>query len=60
MDAGIVIKLREAKDLTVNEQMVASYILQNWEEAISLSSADLAKKSYTSPATITRLCKKRR
>ena len=55
---SLILKLREAKNLTPNEVAAAHYITMNSLEVTKMSCTDLAKKTYTSPATITRLCKK--
>ena len=55
---SLIIKLREAKNFTPNEIGAAKYIISHSDEVIRLSCTELAKKTYTSPATIIRLCKK--
>ena len=55
---SLIIKLREAKNFTPNEVEAAKYIITHADEVIKLSCTELAKKTYTSPATIIRLCKK--
>ncbi|QPS71659.1 MurR/RpiR family transcriptional regulator [Lactococcus garvieae] len=45
------------KDLSPNEAKVGKYVLQCPEEAISLSTQDIAKKSQVSPATVIRFVK---
>ena len=51
-------KLEIAENFSESEKSIAQYILQNSEEVLNLSTIQLAKKTYTSPATITRLCQK--
>ena len=51
-------KLEIAENFSESEKSIAQYILQNSEEVLNLSTIELAKKTYTSPATITRLCQK--
>ncbi len=41
-----------------SEKEIAKYILNHGEEVLTMSVKELAKKTYTSPATIVRLCKK--
>lgn len=41
-----------------SEKEIARYILNHGEDVLSLSVKELAQKTYTSPATIVRLCKK--
>ncbi|WP_300080036.1 hypothetical protein [uncultured Thomasclavelia sp.] len=51
-------KLELANHFSSSEKSIASYILNNTEEILNLSTIELAKKTYTSPATIVRLCQK--
>lgn len=51
-------KLELANHFSSSEKSIASYILNNTEEVLNLSTIELAKKTYTSPATIVRLCQK--
>lgn len=41
-----------------SEKQISRYILNNGEDVLSMSVKELSKKTYTSPATIVRLCKK--
>ena len=43
---------------SASEKVIAQYILNNTEEVLNLSTVKLAQKTYTSPATIVRLCQK--
>lgn len=45
-------------DFTESEKLLANYILNHGDEVIKMPIASLAKATYTSPATIIRLCKK--
>ena len=54
----LVDKLQEQSDLTPQEQVVASYILENMKIVPSLSAQGLAEQSFTSKATVVRLCQK--
>ncbi len=51
-------QLENATNLTPVEQEVAEYILENKDEIINLTILDLANVTYTSNATIIRLCRK--
>lgn len=51
-------RLRSDPSLTATEVTVAGYILANPDEAVSLSSRELAHRTYSSAATVSRLCKK--
>lgn len=55
---GILLKLREHNKLPDAESEVRDYILKNGNEVLKLSVQELAEKSYTSPATVIRLCKR--
>lgn len=43
---------------TDSEKVILEYILNNMEKVIKMSSNNLSEETFTSPATITRLCKK--
>lgn len=43
---------------TDSEKVILEYILNNKEKVIKMSSNNLSEETFTSPATITRLCKK--
>ena len=45
-------------DFSHSEKQIARYILDNGEDVLSMSVKELANKTYTSPATIVRLCRK--
>ena len=55
----MIIRRLEAKEnFTNNEKIIADYILGNLNEVQSLSAESLAKKSFTSKASVIRLCRK--
>ena len=54
----IIDKLREGIAFTNHEQEVARYVLEHIEQIPEMSTNDLAKASFTSKATVVRLCKK--
>lgn len=54
----IIDKIKELTNLTNQEQAVADYIVENPSQILSMTMADLSLASYTSDATIIRLCKK--
>lgn len=54
----IIDKIKELSNLTNQEQAVADYIVENPSQILSMTMADLSLASYTSDATIIRLCKK--
>lgn len=51
-------KLKEAFDLSASEQSVAEFLMSSGIEIEHTSTADIAKKTFTSPATVVRLAKK--
>lgn len=55
---SILKKLEIGSHFSSSEKAIANYILKNTEEVLNLSTVELAKKTYTSPATIVRLCQK--
>lgn len=54
----ILERLKAIEDFTHQEQAVAEYILKHMKDIQGMSSEDLARASYTSKATVIRLCKK--
>lgn len=55
---AIIPKLTYLTSFTQSEKMLADYILSHQNEAIHLSSRELAAKSYTSVSTVYRVCDK--
>lgn len=55
---SILIKLRDHQKLPEAENEIRTYILKHSKEVINMSIYELAKKTYTSPASIVRLCKR--
>lgn len=51
-------KLQEQKNFTAHEKDVADYILSHLDQISELSTAELAKASFTSKATVVRLSQK--
>lgn len=54
----ILLELKEKKDLSNNEMMVAKYILAHPDRILTMSSKDLADQCFVSISTIYRLCDK--
>lgn len=54
----IIEKLKSCNDFTDNEKVLADYILTNGYEIKNMSISELADVTFTSPATITRFCRK--
>ncbi|MDO4466828.1 MAG: MurR/RpiR family transcriptional regulator [Bacillota bacterium] len=54
----IIEKLKEQKNFTDAEINIANYLMKNGFEIKNMSISDLAKATFSSPASITRLCYK--
>ena len=54
----IIQKLENMEEFTNNEKGIATYILNNISEIIRISADELAEKTFTSKASIMRLCRK--
>lgn len=55
---SILRKLELGNNFSTTEKAIATYILENGYEILDMSTVTLAKKTFSSPATITRLCQK--
>ena len=55
---SILIKLRENKDFTENEEYIAKYIIKNFRNIRELDTNIISAKTYTSNASVTRMCQK--
>lgn len=55
---SIMTQLEFELDFSHSEKEIAHYILNEGEKVLTLSIKELAQKTYTSPATIVRLCHK--
>lgn len=55
---SVLIKLRDLRNLPGAESEVRKYILKNSKKVLEMTVYDVANNSYTSPATVVRLCKK--
>lgn len=55
---SIMIKIRETNKFTNNELAVAQYITKNYKNIKNMTQREIADKTFTSLATITRMCKK--
>lgn len=54
----LIHKLKKQEDFSSSEKEVANYILEHPKEIINMSIREIAKKTYSSPTTILRLCRK--
>lgn len=55
---SIMTQLEFELEFSESEKEIARYILNHGDNVLSMSVKELAKNTYTSPATIVRLCKK--
>lgn len=55
---SIMTQLEFELEFTDSEKEIAKYILNHGDEVLSMSIKDLSRSTYTSPATIVRLCRK--
>lgn len=55
---NLFINLKENKDLSKNERILADYILKHPEDVLKISSKDFGKECFVSTATVYRLCDK--
>ena len=55
---SIIKAMRKTTKFTTSEQVIVDYILNNPERMITLTAKELALTTYTSTATVTRMCKK--
>ena len=55
---SIMTQLEFELNFSNSEKQIARYILNHGEDVLSMSAKQLAEATYTSPATIVRLCRK--
>lgn len=55
---SVLINLRDHRKLPEAENEIRNYILKHPKEVLGMSIHELAKKTYTSPASVIRLCKR--
>lgn len=55
---NLLTKMREVNDLTPSEQHIVNYIFDNLNEILNIGIVELADCTFTSTATVKRLCKK--
>ncbi len=58
IDMSIMTQLEFELNFSSSEKQIARYILNHGEDVLSMSAKQLADLTYTSPATIVRLCRK--
>ena len=55
---NIITQLEFELNFTNSEKEIAHYLLSHGEDVLKLTVSQLSQKTYTSPATIVRLCQK--
>ncbi len=55
---SLLVKMRQIKDLSPSERHIVDYIFENLNDIFNIGIVDLAEKTFTSTATVKRLCKK--
>ena len=55
---SLLVKMRQIKDLSPSERHIVDYILENLNDVFNLGIVDLSERTFTSTATVKRLCKK--
>lgn len=55
---SVLIKLRDFQTLPAAENEIRKFILKNPKEVLDMTIYEVAKLTYTSPATVVRLCKR--
>ena len=54
----LVEKIKNTADFTTSEKIIGNFILENKEAFCKMTVDEVAQKTYTSKATVTRFCKK--
>lgn len=55
---SLLIKIRESKNFTESENVVAKYIFDNYKKISKMTVETISKETFTSIACVTRMCKK--
>ncbi|MEA4894297.1 MAG: MurR/RpiR family transcriptional regulator [Oscillospiraceae bacterium] len=55
---SLLVKMRQIKDLSPSERHIVDYIFENLDDIFNIGIVELAEKTFTSTATVKRLCKK--
>ena len=54
---GLLKKIELANNFSSVERILGKYVLENGEKVLNMSSIELAKATFTSPASIVRFCR---
>lgn len=55
---SLLVKMRQIKDLSPSERHIVDYIFENINDIFNIGIVDLSEKTFTSTATVKRLCRK--
>ena len=55
---GLLKKIELANNFSSVERILGKYVLENGEKVLNMSTKELAKATFTSPASIVRFCRK--
>lgn len=55
---SLLVKMQQVRDLSPSERHIVDYILANLNDIFNIGIVELAEKTFTSTATVQRLCKK--
>lgn len=55
---NLLVKMRQIKDLSPSERHIVDYIFENLHDVFNIGIVDLSERTFTSTATVKRLCKK--
>ena len=56
--AGLLTRMRQARDLSPSERHIVDYVFDNLQEVINLGIVELGARTFTSTTTVKRLCRK--
>jgi len=55
---NLLVQMRQIKDLSPSERHIVDYIFENLNDIFNIGIVDLSERTFTSTATVKRLCKK--
>lgn len=55
---SLLVRMRQIKDLSPSERHIVDYIFENLREIFNIGIVELSERTFTSTATVMRLCKK--
>jgi len=55
---SLLVQMRQIKDLSPSERHIVDYIFENLNNIVNIGIVDLSERTFTSTATVKRLCKK--